>query len=194
MKKESKSNKKDYRFHSPTKQKVLLLLAAGIALGLTYSASRQLRLIKTVRKEWHSIDRYYLASVIREFKQKRLISYHDHPDGSTTITLTEYGQRYSLTAQLDTLSIPSQSRWDKRWRVVFFDIPEKLRAGRDALRNKLREFGFREIQKSVWIYPYPCKDQIDFVVEVFELRNYVRYGELVSFTLQEEYIGYFNLS
>lgn len=77
-------------------------------------------------------------------------------------------------------------RWDKKWRVVFFDIPEKRRAERNVLRDKLKELEFREIQKSVFIHPYPCFDEIDFVVEYFQLRNLVRYGEMVNLSNEAE--------
>ena len=68
--------------------------------------------------------------------------------------------------------------WDGRWRLVIFDVPEKLRKGRDALREKLKDLGFYELQKSVFIFPYECKNEIDFLIEFFHLRKFVRYGIL----------------
>src|SRR3990167_2211250 len=65
-------------------------------------------------------------------------------------------------------------KWDKKWRVVIFDIPEKSRMARDALRRKLKELEFRELQKSVFVHPYECKKEIDFIIEFFNLRHYVR--------------------
>jgi DNA-binding transcriptional regulator PaaX len=61
---------------------------------------------------------------------------------------------------------------------VVFDIPEKLKRGRDALREKLKELGFYELQKSVFVFPYECRDEIEFIIEIFELRKYVRFGVL----------------
>jgi len=43
--------------------------------------------------------------------------------------------------------------WDKKWRLVVFDIPEKNRLARDALRKKLKELGFAPLQRSTWISP-----------------------------------------
>jgi len=45
--------------------------------------------------------------------------------------------------------------WDRQWRLVVFDIPEKERRTRDLIRNKLRELGLAPIQRSVWISPLP---------------------------------------
>lgn len=51
-------------------------------------------------------------------------------------------------------------KWDRKWRIVIFDIKEKDRKNRDVLRIKLRELGFGMIQESVWISPYDL--MIDF--------------------------------
>ncbi|MDP2648534.1 MAG: hypothetical protein U1D26_00645 [Patescibacteria group bacterium] len=51
-------------------------------------------------------------------------------------------------------------RWDKKWRVLIFDIPEKKRALRNRIRSTLRAFGFTQLQGSVWVYPYDCEDLI----------------------------------
>ena len=97
--------------------------------------------------------------------------------------------RYSL----DTLVIPTPQKWDKKWRLVIFDIPEKKRAGRNALRDKLRDCGFKEWQHSVFVYPYPCENEIDFIIEVFDLRPYVRYAEVTYLTNEAELRLSFNL-
>lgn len=46
------------------------------------------------------------------------------------------------------------SVWDKKWRMVIFDVPENNRKERDFLRSYLKSFGFKELQKSVWVFPY----------------------------------------
>ena len=83
----------------------------------------------------------------------------------------------ALTYRFEEMRIEGRT-WDGKWRLVVFDIPEKLRKGRDALRAKIKELGFYELQKSVFVFPYECRDEIDFIVEFFGLRKYVRYGVL----------------
>jgi len=66
-----------------------------------------------------------------------------------------------------------QLEWDKKWRVLIFDIPEKQRRKRDYLRNKLIELGFKLLQGSVWITPYPLPDSFsDFLAEI-KVRPYL---------------------
>ena len=58
---------------------------------------------------------------------------------------------------------------------MLFDIPEKLRRLRDSLRLHFREIGFIELQKSVFIHPYSCDKEIEFIIEFYNARKYVRF-------------------
>jgi len=40
---------------------------------------------------------------------------------------------------------------------------------REAFRGKLKELNFYPLQKSVWIYPFKCKDEIDLLRDFFGL-------------------------
>lgn len=85
------------------------------------------------------------------------------------ISLTEEGEKEAGKFQINKLKINSQQKWDKKWRIIIFDIPEKLRIKRDAFRGKLKELSFYPLQKSVWIYPYPCEKEIELLREFFGL-------------------------
>jgi len=92
-----------------------------------------------------------------------------------TFVLSDKGKLKALTYHFNKIKM-AQKTWDKKWRVVFFDIPEKFRWGRDAIRRKLKELGFYELQKSVFVFPYECEDEIDFIIEFYGTRKYIRYG------------------
>ena len=55
-----------------------------------------------------------------------------------------------------------------------FDIPENKVQSRRAINLALKKFGCIQYQKSVFITPFPCKKEIDFVGRCFDVRNYVR--------------------
>jgi phenylacetic acid degradation operon negative regulatory protein len=59
-------------------------------------------------------------------------------------------------------------KWDRKWRIVVFDISEDKRAKRDSLRSKLKELGFGMLQKSTWISPHNFEDDI---YEFFKLND-----------------------
>lgn len=185
--------KKEKKFSSPTKQKVLLLLQAGLALGLTPSPRRQFWILKELSKEWKKIDRQYLYRIIREFKYERLIDWKEKEDGSIRIVLTERGKKWALRFNIDKMKIQKPVSWDGKWRIVFYDIPEKRKNIREALRNKLKELGFYELQKSVFVFPFPCKDEIDFIAEFFEARNFIHHGEISNLSNDAKLRIYFSL-
>jgi len=162
---------------NPIREKILLLLHAGVSLGFTYHPGRQYRVLKSLRREWQKIDEKKLKQEIRNLYKSRLIEAKENPDGSFTYILTEKGKLKVLTYQFQEMRIKREN-WDGKYRLVIFDIPEKLKKARDALRWKLKELGFYELQKSVFVFPYECKNEIDFVIEFFNLRRYVRYGVL----------------
>ena len=49
-------------------------------------------------------------------------------------------------------------KWDHKWRVLIFDIPEKRKGLRLKIREQLKAAEFMRLQNSVWIYPYPCEE------------------------------------
>lgn len=50
-----------------------------------------------------------------------------------------------------------------------FDISEKRKIVREALRGKLKELGFHCFQKSIWIHPFDCSAEIELLREFFGL-------------------------
>lgn len=159
----------------PVGRKVLLLLGAGLALGLTHQPDQYFRIIKSASREWQKINRQSLYKAIRKLYQSKLIDYKENDDGTITLILTGDGGNRVLRYNLDKIEIKKPARWDRLWRIVIFDIPEKQKEGRNALAAKLKQLGFYPFQKSVFIFPYECRNEIDFIIEVFNLRLYVRF-------------------
>jgi hypothetical protein len=188
-----KAVKKKSFINSPIKRKIFLLLLAGIAISGTRSHKKHKMIFRGLRSEWKEIDRAYLYRVVNEFHRDRLVSYEEMPDGTTKIVLSEKGKHKAIQCDFDTMEIKIPSRWDKKWRIVIFDVPEYKKLVRDSLRRKLQQLGFVEYQHSAFIFPFPCRDEIDFVVEFFEAREFVRYGEVINFTNDDELKLRFNL-
>lgn len=166
------------RIHSKTKKKLLVLLAAGAVIGLGRSRTKTGYILKRIPKALRDIDKDHLYRLVKQFNNDRLVNYKEDRNGEIKIILTEDGEKQALTYSLDNLTINKPLSWNGKWHLVLFDIPEKKRQGRDVLREKLKELGFYEWQKSAFIYPYPCEKEINFIIEVFDLRPYVRYAEL----------------
>lgn len=60
-------------------------------------------------------------------------------------------------------------KWDGKWRVLVFDIPEHRRSARDSLRRLIKQLGFIQMQRSVWIQPLPCEQEITEIKRAYGL-------------------------
>lgn len=158
----------------PTGQKILLLLLGGIALGFGHSPKKYFEILRGIKKSWEWIDKQALNRSLRKLEQSKLIEARDNEDGTATITLSNFGKIRALTYQIDEVKIKPMKKWDCKWRVVLFDIPERHKRARDALSRKFKDAGFHQFQKSVFINPFECTDEINFITEFFNVRPYVR--------------------
>jgi DNA-binding transcriptional regulator PaaX len=151
------------------------------------------------------LNRYYkkLNESDREKEYKRLLGYMKQrglidyrPYDFNGIKLTKTGIQRAQKADLETIVIAKPKRWDGRWRLVFFDIPEQHKTARDYLSQKLKAIGFIQMQKSVWIHPFPCREEIAAITEQYQVRKYVTYTETSFIDSQDQLIktfsSYFN--
>lgn len=102
--------------------------------------------------------------------------------GNACFRLTSSGQK--SFERLYPIYRLSGQPWDRKWRVVIFDIEEKEKRARNALRQKLISLGFGELQKSVYITP------LDVLSDIKEfLRENGLLGKVFVFEAKE-LLGY----
>ncbi len=151
--------------------KILLLVGAiYIAAGSPYFAfnlSKELR----KKKYWRGkVDKKKFKDSFYYLKKKGYINF-ENKNKQIYISLTKKGKKRAGKYQIDDLKIKIPKKWDKKWRLIIFDIPNKQGIKREAFRGKLKEFGFYQLQKSVWIYPYECQKEIKLLREFFGLTS-----------------------
>jgi len=66
-------------------------------------------------------------------------------------------------------------RWDGKWRMFIYSIPEEKRNIRDELRKELVWSGFGTISNSCWISPNDLTKQVYALMDKYEIREYVHY-------------------
>ncbi len=163
------------RGHGVIQKKILLLLSGGLAIGLSHSPRTAFKLLEGISKEWQDIDRNSLRRAIKSLYESKMIEEKYNKDGTITIVLTDEGKKKTLVYDLDEMKIKKPKQWDKKWRLVMFDIPEDKKKERDGLRFRLKKMDFYEFQKSVFVHPFDCKKEIDFIVELYKIRKFVRF-------------------
>ena len=180
-------NKKDPRGSGlgPVAQKILLLLLGGLALGLSRNPRNYFKIMGAIAGDWKEIDRENLRRTINRLYESKLIKTARNKDGTFTLTLSREGKEKALTHKAQSIKILPMKKWDRKWRIVLFDIPEKSRIVRDALRRALVRAGFFEYQKSVFVHPFECQNEIDFIIEFFHARPYTRF--VIADSLDNEF-------
>lgn len=126
------------------------------------------------KQTWESAKKRRVRAVIKRLEQQKLISWNEI-NGKLRLVLTDKGNKKVLQYRLQDMKIKKTPKWDGLFRVVIFDIPEKKKVAREMLRRKLKELEFQQLQKSVFVTPYECRDEIDFLKNAYEIVPYVSY-------------------
>ena len=96
-------------------------------------------------------------------------------NGRKRIRLTPKGEKYAVLMGEGKLVPKKPRRWDQKWRLLIFDIPERRRKTRAQIRTTLVSLGFVRLQDSVWVYPYDCEDLITLLKADFKVGKDVLY-------------------
>lgn len=147
-----------------------ILTTAAIAPGLISELNK---IIYRKKKDKH--ERYReIWRAFNKLKQKNNLEFIKEENGYLLYHLTDKGKERIRKFAFDEISISLPKEWDKKWRLIIFDIPEKYKKGREALRKKLQEIGFYQCQKSAWIYPFHCTEEIEFIKDVLNIKPFVK--------------------
>lgn len=139
--------------------------------------------------------RYQIKKTINDLVKKGWLNLKKVDDGKYQILLTADGEIKTFTYKISHLKIPVQKKWDKKWRMIIFDIPEKFKAARDLLRDRLKWLGFKQIQKSAWVHPYPCWSELKELASLYNVSSFIRLVEVSDYDdgTKEELKSHFNL-
>ncbi len=155
-------------------KKLMILLFGRLSLGFCYTPGQRARVLQETQKEWEKVNEESLRRAINGLYRNKLIDWNEKADGKITIKLNDLGKQRVLGYNLEEIKVKKPKKWDGKWRMVLFDIPNSKKKVREALRFHLRRLGFYPYQKSVFIHPFPCLDEVDFLIEFYAIRPYVR--------------------
>jgi len=155
---------------------VLLCVLAVISIPfLVFAAAALGNAVQIVRifKGTQHYSKAQIISAMQSLKRQRLIEYVCDKNGKTLVRITKKGEIKLKAFDIELMKIKKPKKWDKKWRLVMFDIPIRFKKGREALRYHLKDLGFYQFQKSAWIYPYPCEDEILYISDFYGIGRYV---------------------
>ncbi|KKS01165.1 MAG: repressor in the phenylacetic acid catabolism [Candidatus Yanofskybacteria bacterium GW2011_GWA2_41_22] len=92
---------------------------------------------------------------------------------SDEFIFTKNGQKWFQESHTRYFKNKNNGKWDGKWRVIIFDIPQELHNERIRFRKKIKSLGFVMLQKSVFIFPYPCDDEIGDICGNLNISDFV---------------------
>ncbi|MBI2041578.1 MAG: hypothetical protein HYT20_00980 [Candidatus Nealsonbacteria bacterium] len=145
-----------------------LMITGAVAIAATspYFITNLL----TARKKFNKYPKQKISSTFYKFRKQGLISIKKE-NHQIYISLTTEGKKKAGWLQIDSLKITKPKKWDKKWRMIMFDIAQTKKLSREALRGKLKEIGFCPFQKSIWIHPFDCEAEIELLKNFFNLSD-----------------------
>lgn len=155
------------------KKKALLLLLAGFSLGLSGSPRTSWKILGALTKEWKMLGRQAAERALNSLYASKLVAAQRNPDGTFTLTLSEDGKQRALTYDLVRMKIEQPTAWDKIWRLISFDIPENQKTARDSIREHLLRLGFFELHDSVFVHPFDCFKEVEYIAELYNARQHL---------------------
>jgi len=169
MAKLEEQNKKVIR-KTKLQEAIFTAIASGGRMGST-------ELIPIVLNYFFELDipsssrrKEIIMSAANRLKKRGLLKFQDGHH-----SLTEPGEKLLKHWRMANYKIPRPKRWDGKWRVIIFDIPEKNRMVRTEVRQILSEAGFQRLQDSVWVFPYDCEDFIGLMKMDLEIGKNLLY-------------------
>ncbi len=179
---------KDTKKLTKTSQVILCLLAVKGTYD-SYRLSRTIKYALFPEMADAVVDRR-MNKLIYDMKRRGWIR-EELVETKKICKLTEKGELEALLRKAQ-LHGPS-GRWDGKWRIVVFDIPEGARRIRDRLRKLLKQFGFFALQASVYAYPYPLNTEAILVLNKSGLRRYIRIAKVEAFDDDRDLRRHFKL-
>lgn len=187
----NKKMKKHY-----TRGELALLILKGLAVGgliVACVALPGLGQILTFFKTDNAHDRHRLRQSIKGLEKQKLVRRYKHK-GKEVIEITEKGKLRVLKYEIEHLTIKRLKKWDGIWRVAIFDIEEKKKLARREISIRLKAMGMICIQRSTFISPFLCKDEIDFLGEYFNVRDDIIFMEVHYLDGEKKLKRHFKLS
>lgn len=182
MSSNSVQDPKDVFAHSEIKEKVIGALILGTLIGGTVFITPNFPIIlgmimKLLEKDTEKpLPLFKVKRVLKQLEKREIVQLVREGDEVVVYVKNPFHPqviKYSLKAILELKK--KRKRFTGKWYLVIFDIPEQEKNKRDYLRKFLREIGFYQYQKSVYIFPYECEEEVTLIKKIVEGGKYVEY-------------------
>lgn len=171
-----KTKRKIYIPYNYSLTKAILDILIDVSEHITLFASPYDKLRLSWKREWGMPKppwwRYNRA--IKYLEQRGQIEIRQEND-EVFVRLTQKGKVEALLNRLQAIGNFGRRSWDGKYRLIIWDIPESSRLQRDQIRWFVKHLGFFQLQRSVFIIPYPLPTEAVKYLKESGLYRYIRF-------------------
>ena len=142
-------------------------------------------------RDWEDYFPSVAKQVANRLERRGVVRIEEN-NGELVVKITEKGRKEILKYKWTDFK-PKSGKWDGLWRLVFFDVPEKEKRKRDELRGFLKMLGMRQMQESVFVYPYDIGGEIKYLREILGVPHAVKLAVLSWIENEDELKEIFEL-
>lgn len=171
-----------------------VLLTVGIALpgvGMVANevmkAQRRKRWLES-QKEWDKFNTWRLHWVLKRMNSQKLVTISD--DG--IVRISQKGKERLL--QYNIAAMQLKEKIDGLWRLIVYDVANLKGQKRRIFQRMLKQLKFLQIQRSVYLTPFICDDEIEYLRQLFDLRDEVVLLKVSRIENEQGYKRYFGIS
>lgn len=106
--------------------------------------------------------------IIKHLEKKDVIYLH-----GDRVKLSKRGRELLQKIQIQEIEIAKKDKWDGNWHLISYDIPDSFKKERDWFAGNLKRLDFERIQKSLWAYPFECKEEIAVMAQTLRVSPFV---------------------
>jgi hypothetical protein len=178
----------------PHVKDILTLLASGAILTASILVPPTTILYKEFEKykrnkeydQWQKFNLWRLKQVLKRLERQKTIEVK-----GDQIVITDKGKKKVLQYNLETMSL--RPKTDGKWRIIMYDISNMKKQERELFRSMLKKLQLLQLQESVYLTPFVCDDEIEFLRQQFNIGNDVIVLKVVGIENEPAYKKYFGI-
>jgi len=123
--------------------------------------------------------------------QQKLVEIVENNEGHI-VKISENGKKRLLKFNLDEMELKDQ-KWDGKWRIIIYDILTGKKEEASLFRKTLKRLKFLKLQRSVYLTPFKCYDEIEYLRQVCSINTEALILTVSGLENEKAYREYFGI-
>lgn len=162
-----------------------LPVLAKAVIDVRNEAEREKRM-----KEWDKYNLWRLRQVIKRMQDSKYVEIFDD-NGISVVRISEEGKKKLFKYNLEDISL-DESGWDGKWRLIIYDVALAKKSQSEMFRRTLNKLKLLKLQKSVYLTPFKCEDQIEYLRQMYDIGQetiILKVGSIENEAVYRKYFG-----